>query len=379
MNFSIDKVVENIRVVDKQRNYWFIRTYGGTLYDDFFDRSFVGIGFNSIPMSLIKRATNKGDGNTEPLKTAIQTAYELKLGEVTKAANQLIDFHQNVKIGDMIIMPSENSEEFAFGLIEGDIYQSESKGTFKFRDGFEPFPEKRRKVKWLKTLNKSDLNGDFRNLIMSRSAITDANNYRDVIEGYLSSVYIREDKLYLTIQIEQEEDINAFAFSEFLSCLTYFYAEFCKENGEEYNEELFLKIKVQSKGKVALQCLSIAGGLAIAGLFAFSDDSEVKMELMGNKIEGKSTGFLKSLSGFLDASQERKHKEERFQDSIRRLKATTIQEPIQKNEESVIAVKKHGEKALSQEKSEKKEKKVDLNGQKNIESGKPRQKDNGDN
>lgn len=336
MNFELDKVVESIRIVDTERNYWFVRTYSGILFDDFFDRSFVAIGFNSIPMGLIKKASESKDGSIISLKTAIQNAYDLKQAEVTKVAKQLIDFHQNVKIGDMIIMPSENSNEFAFGLVESDIYQVNSKSTFKFREANEPFPEKRRKIKWLKTLEKGELNGDLRNLSSTRSAISNASGYKDIIEGHLSSVYIREDKLYLTIKIDQEEDINAFAFSEFLSGLTYFYAEFCKENGEDYNEELYLKIKVQSKGSVALKCFSIAAGVSLTGLFILADNSEAKMDLAGMvKVEGKSTGLLKSITNFLDASQERRHKEEKFQDSMQRLKATTVSEPVKKEDDSV--------------------------------------------
>lgn len=336
MNFELDKVVESIRIVDAERNYWFVRTYSGILFDDFFDRSFVAIGFNSIPLGLIKKASDSDDASIIPLKNAIQNAYNLKPAEITKVAKQLIDFHKNVNIGDMIIMPSENSNEFAFGLVEGDIYQVNSEGTFKFRDANEPFPEKRRKVKWLKTLEKGDLNGDLRNLSSARSAISNANNYKDIIEGHLSSVYIRADKLYLTLKIDQEEDINAFAFSEFLSGLTYFYAEFCKENGEEYNEELYLKIKVQSRGSVALKCLSIAAGVGITGLIILSDNSEAKVDLAGMvKVEGKSTGLLSSITNFLDASQERRHKEEKFRDSMQRLKATTVSEPVKKEDDSV--------------------------------------------
>ena len=113
---------------------------------------------------------------------------------------------------------------------------------------------------------------------------------------------------------------------DFLNCLTYFYNEFCFENGVELDEELYIKIKLQSKGKLALQALAFVGIIGLSGLLILSNNPEIKIEVGGQKLEGKSDGFLNSLSDFLDKKQERKKNYAIFLDSINALKANQIKD-----------------------------------------------------
>lgn len=82
------------------------------------------------------------------------------------------------------------------------------------------------------------------------------------------------------------------------------------------NEELTIKIRVQSRGKMILKALGIAAVVSLAGLISLSNDPEFKVDVKKGQMEGKSKGFLKSYSEFLDKKQERKKQWLIFLDSM---------------------------------------------------------------
>jgi hypothetical protein len=328
MDFYLEKELENVRVIDIERKYWFLRTYGGELYDKFLNEGFVGFGFNNVPYNYIKEADLKNSSAFKTLQTFIEKNTDYRLAEATKWANQLIAFEHIVSIDDIVIIPSKNSEYLAFGIVESDTYLSKEEGTFIHKDSFEQFPEKRKRVKWIKIINKHELQGDLRGLLASHAGLTSAVSYGEIIEGNLSSLFIKGERIYFTIKINQDEDINAFDLNRFLNSLTYFYKEFCVENDVPENEELFIKIRVQSRGKMALSALGVVGIIGIAGLLALSNNTELEMEIGGNKVKGRSDGFFKSYSDFLDRDQRRQIEFEKFQDSMKKLKADTVADSI---------------------------------------------------
>lgn len=324
MQIDFEEVVENVRVVDGDRRYWFVRTYSGELYNDFVERGYVGLGLNNVPMKYIKEgAENKANYNR--LKTFIENNNEYKKGEATKWANQLLSFEHDIKIGDIVMIPSKNSDVLSFGVVESDVLIKEDKGTFQFKNKYEPYPEKRRKIKWIKEAPKAELGTELRGLISSHQGLTNAGWYSQFIEGSLSTIYIKEDKVYLSLKINQDEEINAFHLSRFLDALTYFYKEFCDEFGEEFDENLFIKIKLQSKGKMLLNGACKAAGIALLGMLAMTKGANFEADLFFFKLKASSgDGFLKSLSDFKDANAERQEKYANLAESKEELKVNEI-------------------------------------------------------
>lgn len=347
MDISLQKEIEQVRIVEANRSYWFIRSYGGELYDYFLDNNFVGLGFNQIPYQYIKEAKWNDEATYNRLQTYISNSTEYKKGEATKWANQLISFDKEIKLDDIVIVPSRASDYLAVGIVESETYVTKVQHTFKFGDKLEPYPEKRRKIKWLKQIPKDDFRGELKGMFASHSAVSNANRFSEIIEGNLSTLYIKNEHIYLTIKIDQDEEINAFELQRFLEGLTYLYKELCIDHGVEENEELYIKIKVQSKGGMFLKALGYGALISIAGIIALSDNSKVKIEL-GNwgKLEGESVGFLKSWTNFLDANEVRdEHKAEaaqkrkmellKFTESIEKLKAKPVNNSISKEQDKV--------------------------------------------
>ncbi len=322
MALLFEKSLADVRTVDSNREYWFIRTYSGQTYTEFHERNYVGVGFNNVPYNLIKNSRSEKGIYKDDLRTYLINNYSLNKGEATKWANQLIAFEHKMSIGDYVLIPNENSNKIWIGEIVSNTKIVRDSRTFKFGDNYEPYPEKRKDIRWIKELNKADFQGDLSGVFFSRQAVTNINDYQNAIESRISSFFIVNNTGHLLIQIRKDEDINAFHFRDFLDCLTYFYEEICKETGEQVNDDLFIKIKVQSKGNMMLAGVAISGLLGVATLFTLADNPQVKLELGEyGSIEASGDGFLQSWSDFLDANDERQQKMILFQDSIEQIKA----------------------------------------------------------
>lgn len=324
MTISFEKEIQRVKRVTENKRYWFIRTYGGEAFDDYTKKGYVGLGLNNVPFKYIKDVENLKDVETQNFKRLqnfIDANTDYKKGEATKWAKQLYTFVHEISIGDTVVIPNKNSETLAFGTIMSDIYFIKNPGKIFHRDKEEHLPEKRFEVKWEKEIRRDDLQGDLKGLMASHQGITNADNYADFIEGAMESIFIRNDQMYLVLQMGKDEDINAFHLNRFFNGLTYFYNEFCREAGVEENEDLSVKIKLQSKGKTILKAVVYAGVIGIAGILALSNDTELKVEIGGVKVEGKSKGGLKSLTEFLDANQKRKIEYQKFKDSVEALQA----------------------------------------------------------
>lgn len=317
---------ENIRQIPDNRNYWFIRSYGGKLFDEYLGRDYVAIGFNRVPYSYIREALSKSGSTYERLKTFLADNYKLKKGEDTRWANQLITFEKSVKIGDVVVVPAESSDEFAIGEIIGNTKVVDDKRSFLFDNDYEPYPEKRKAVNWVKRVKRSRFIGDTRAMISSHQAVSSINDMGNFVESNISSLFFRGSYGYFTLRINQNQDINAFDLNRLLSSLTYFYKEICKALGEEENEDLFIKIKVQSEGATSLRSKIVMAliGLALICQIPKSEGTKVKIgslfsyESEGSEGLGQATlNFIKGLGSGT------KHLIE-FIDSREKLKAETI-------------------------------------------------------
>ncbi|MBO3100256.1 MULTISPECIES: hypothetical protein [Gelidibacter] len=325
MDIEIQKAIEKVRIVDSDRSYWFIRTYGGEMFEDFITNSYVGVGLNSVPFKYLEEYKKDSAESFERIKMYIEKNTDYKDGSATNWTNQLINFHHEIRRGDLVVIPNKNSSYFHIGTVESDIYVADDNRSFLHKDKYEKFPEKRRKVAWEKRISASDVRNDLKGMTSTHQAITNINRFSEGIEGHISSIFIKEDKIYLVIKVNQDEDINAFDLSTFLSGITYFYKEFSKEEGSE-SEDLTIKIKLQSKGRTVLKGLAYTGVLGIAGLVLLSNNGEFKATIGEDEFSFKTDGLLNSMSDFLDKKQERKIKYEEFQQSIQNLKAKVSDE-----------------------------------------------------
>ena len=328
-----------IREIPKNRKYWFVRTFGGKLFDYYYEKNRIGISGNSVPVPLVKIAKHDEVAFSSLQNNILQNIFPEKPGEATKLANQLIDFYHNMKEGDIVLMPSENSDFIAFGEVTSEmkLLASSSRTTFYHNDKLEEYPQKIRSVKWLKIMAKRDVVGDLRNLFSTHMGLTNADQYADFIEGNLSTFFLKDDQYFSTlcIDLNEDQDLNAFELFRYLEALTKLYEDVCISNGIEYNEELYLKIKVQSPGNLILKvknsakttggkvAIAVSGTLIIGflGMVALSvSGSDPKVEL-SQKADG-SIDFTAGVKGNIfdniqnAKDREQKRESKRIEDSL---------------------------------------------------------------
>jgi restriction system protein len=338
----------DVQEINPKRKYWFVRTYGGKLYEEFLSNDYVGIGFNKVPYEYISNASSKKDSSFDKLVSFIDLNSKYKGAEAKKWAKQLISFQSIVDIGDVVIIPSAGSKKFSIGTVQSKMSVRDTKRKFFDGEKQEDLPEKIRKINWQrKNLTREDFQTDLRNLLSSHRVITNADSFFEYIEGQLTPVFVKENKAYLMISIGQDEAINAFEFNRFLSGLTYFYTEFCKEEGIEPNEDLDIKIKVQSKGKVLLYGAAIAGIVGLFGLMSLPKgagiEAKIEKDKSGSLALTSGEGLLEAISKFMDKNEERRQNAIKFNLSVERLKAQPGNDSLQTQENKVDDIKKEGE------------------------------------
>src|SRR5205085_2454018 len=102
-----------VPVIDADKQYWFVRTYSGELFEDFYTKNYVGLGVNNVPQKLIANANSKNLNQLQSLQDYIDKNTDYKKGAATKLAREFVSFQHEIKKGDTVIMPSRNSSRLA--------------------------------------------------------------------------------------------------------------------------------------------------------------------------------------------------------------------------------------------------------------------------
>lgn len=270
-----------VDVYDKDRNYWFIRTQGGLHYNEFYNNDFVGIEWDEI--SDLKFIQNTDESI---LKQKVEEVYNdvQKPGYIVGQIKKFMD----IKVGDIVLIPSEGSEYLAIGEVIGDVYiYEEDNFTQWLKDDQEKsIIKKRCNVKWLKEFKRSDWDPYLTRIIYSNSAIVDANKYDLYIDRMLSQFYIKGNDAYFTYKVNKKENIP---YTDMLSLLNnnnkllLFFEENYPSLGLDLNE-IIVKINVQSKGPVQFKgpmMKILVGGM----LISFFCGAKFNIEPLGVSIE----------------------------------------------------------------------------------------------
>ncbi|TSJ41536.1 hypothetical protein [Fluviicola chungangensis] len=201
-------IFDQVAEINSQKEYWYVRTDGGEHYTDFVQNGYIGINWNFISASDIR------EENLQYLRKSIITnSYKYrkvpydKLGageksSVTKTINKLFTF-QNLKKGDVVLIPSEEADRFSIGEIADDeIYtvseKETSTGVFL----------KRRKVNWLKTSIQHPYYNSLFYLLKHSHTIVSIKKYADFIDSIMEELYIKDGDCFLSLRINKESEIS---------------------------------------------------------------------------------------------------------------------------------------------------------------------------
>jgi hypothetical protein len=279
--------LNNFEFISPYINYWFVRTDNGQYFDSFYENSFIGINWNEINHSDLKK--------TEPeIRDKIARTYGFD-PQTTKGKRKISDIYtkltrfRDLKTDDIIVIPSKNSSVLAFGkIIDEEIFEE-----LNNRVGCSYY--KRRRVQWVAKHNFERLDPAFHRIKKSRHTICTVNDSSHFIDSVLYDVYLKGDDSHVVLEVGTRDDINWKALTELLNDLHLFLDLINTEfNLGEPTDSSSIKLNLQSRGLINLKqkgksLFYLAAMLGLAGCstsqFTPSEKSKADSICNGHLIE----------------------------------------------------------------------------------------------
>lgn len=248
-----------IPVLENTVGIWFVRTKAGRYYQDFTINNYIGLAWNEVSPKLISK-----NCDYELTKELISNLYidEKRPGLIL---SQLYNFYHEIKLGDYVVIPSENSTFLSIGII-GEVIESISRidGDYNQYNCVHM-----RKVKWIKTIH-NDKDIYLSKLIRAQQTVTNLTCHRDIIFRNLYSLYIRDNKLHFTLVKDTEKDISLTENYTFLSSFFDIIKSFSQLYGEEIDHDaITIKTAIGSPGFIEI-IAEIANSIALTAAILVS-------------------------------------------------------------------------------------------------------------
>lgn len=308
-------------IINPDRKYWLVRTKGGKFFEDFYFQGYIAIGWNNTNIDIADTRDKK-----EIINDMKNQVYEFYKEEKVpgRPASQIYKFIKEMKKGDIVIVPNADSKYIAFGeLTEDNMYienidsedididtlekallynGDETYITESLAEVGCPF-SKRRKVRWIREMDRNKLDSSLYALLNSHGTISEANKYAYSIDRELSSFYIKGEKAHLVYKVTTEEDVPAIDLLDFV----YKNLEFIDIYNELFDKniskkDVIMKLNVQSPGPIDLQgAIALIGVIATFGVFLVGGNAKFKKDNEGNvEAEIGSKGLLQQIIELID-------------------------------------------------------------------------------
>ena len=213
LNFKMNEVPENTR-------FWMIRTKKGYFYHEIFTKNFVALAWN-----IITQDTNFEQ--SELLNDSVLLHYK-EIKRPTLVINKCKSFIYDIKVGDILVIPSEGSRYITFAYA-GEYYEEPLK-TYELEtniiDRIEdrevrideiscPY-KKRRHITPIRTVKSAVLNYHLYRAISSYHGINCLDEYGTIILDHIFNYYTFRNCARLVFHVTKDEQITSKEFSGFL-------------------------------------------------------------------------------------------------------------------------------------------------------------------
>lgn len=287
MSLIIKDLIEQVNQVEEGKGYWFVRTDSGLHYETYFKNGFIGIGWNYITIEdLIKKSETD-------IKTKIAKRNNLDL-EITKSKSKVTSVYtklkrfQELKKGDLVIIPSYGSSRYGFGIIDDNRMYSDLERSHECEY------YKRRKVRWLTEKHISNLDPIFHLVKVSRHAISDISRYANYIDNVTNSLYVKQDFGHYVLDITTNNDISVNDLIDLVQTIKSLSIEINKYfEFEESIDETFIRLNLQSPGKVEFKQKAKATIITLAMVLSLvSCGSDSNTSRMSEEEKNELNGFI---------------------------------------------------------------------------------------
>ncbi|WP_042461733.1 hypothetical protein [Neobacillus dielmonensis] len=294
--------------INEKRNYWLVRTQAGDYYQQFYFDNFIAIGWDEFN-DLEKIRTTE--------KSIIVKEMEVIYPENKKPGliySQISRFLYEMKPGDVVMIPSTNSTHISFGVIESHPFVQKVKES-DIEEGACPF-QKRRKIKWEKTIAREELDPYLYRMMQTHLTISNAGEYADAIDRTLHSFYLKDGRAHLVLQVKKEEEIAAIDLIDSINNILEI-VPFIEnpDNPEESFDKRVIDIKLRVQSPGIMEFASNIAPWAVIGIgvvLTYVVGGKIKATFTKEKtdIEASSEGLIEKLL---------KHKKENNQQKLKEL------------------------------------------------------------
>lgn len=297
--FDLTSLIEHLESLTTQRNYWMVRTMGGNYYGDFIRHGYVAFGYDAITLEDLSTLSDTSNIAKEQLKVIFANRCEY-VSQYGYYASQMLHFYREIRIGDVVVIPSISASHVAIGIVESEVYEEQnlvydSEHICQFK--------KRRRVSWKVFCRRGKLPPMLQLIFGSRHPVSNISNYAQYLDSMLSDCYYKNEQLHLVFRIKTTKSVNMDDFFN-LYKLRLLAEQYCQEIGHPITEDIDMKIQMESPGRLLLSTKGILGLLVIGFICVAISGGGIEC----SREEGfnmNTDGLLESISDFLDRRADR--------------------------------------------------------------------------
>lgn len=322
----------NIPVVqiDDNRNYWLVRTQAGEYHQEFYFDNYIAIGWNEFNNPTDFTHKDKSKEKKKVVDTIGETYEDTK--QPGRIYNQIRRFWYEMKPGDIVMIPTHNSQHVSFGTIKSDAYIKELSES-SLEEGVCPF-QKRRDIEWIKTVKKDELDPYLYKMMHTQNTINNANDYAPFIDRTLHSLYLKNGRAHLVIHVKKEGNIPAIDLLDFVNNVINLLPEVNEleltDKKYDKRKDLDLKLNVQSPGVVEFfsDAPFVILGIGILLVFLVGGKAKATFTKKEKNIEASSKGLAGMIFQFIKHKDEHELKKLQIehQQAMERIKAKIPEE-----------------------------------------------------
>ena len=268
-------VFSSVLEIPKEIGYWLVRADGGKYYEDFFLNNFIAVSDNEITLEKVSNY-NKGSLvgiTTDDFKDLYSIEYKgWSSQQIAHAVSRTQKFIVEMKIGDLILVPSRNSKNFLIGIITSDVFEiTEEEVTSKVEVNYAINPFfKRRKVQWLKEISRSEISEKLYWILSAHQTIFNLEDNKENINQLLAPIYIQDGLCHGSLKVSKMEGLDSDEWYDFYSII--------KKESTFSKEKVIVKSNVQSPGiiEVITQLIDSPTAMSIMGVLGGLTFTDVK-------------------------------------------------------------------------------------------------------
>ena len=264
-------------------HYWIIRTNGGDYYEDFTLHEYISISWDYVSLSIlytkdddeIKRLIEVYEKMSTTPEDSDDESDGTTKGKITAILNKINRFVFEIDKGDIILIPSKNSDRIAIAEVVGDVYETENyvESYLQANPTTEIIPcpyRKRRKIKVLKTITKGQMDIYLARGFNSQHALSCMDEYAPYINRTIYGIYSRGDELHTTLHAGHPNGLTLKELVEFSTLLEKTASSIAQQCEIPFNpSQVEVKLNIHSPGLIEL-IGSLSGAGIVLSLLIFA-------------------------------------------------------------------------------------------------------------